>query len=220
MTVAVSAVSGSAQTTDLGGVAKKDQLGQAQFMQLMIAQLRNQDPTKPMDPSAFLGQLAQFGTVSGIQNMQDSLSTLSDSLRSSQVLGGTSLVGHYVLADASEGSIGTTGEIAGTTTIPEGATEASLVITDSSGQLIRRMPISSQQGEAQFLWDGTPDVGTRAPAGNYTVSAIAKVGGTAEQLTTQLVGHVASVTIDPTNHSLTLNTDLGPIALGRVRRVM
>ena len=220
MTVAVSAVSGSAQTTDLGGVAKKDQLGQAQFMQLMIAQLRNQDPTKPMDPSAFLGQLAQFGTVSGIQNMQDSLSTLSDSLRSSQVLGGTSLVGHYVLADASEGSIGTTGEIAGTTTIPEGATEASLVITDSSGQLIRRMPISSQQGEAQFLWDGTTDVGTRAPAGNYTVSAIAKVGGTAEQLTTQLVGHVASVTIDPTNHSLTLNTDLGPIALGRVRRVM
>jgi flagellar basal-body rod modification protein FlgD len=218
--MAVNAVSGNAQTTDLGGVAKKDQLGQAQFMQLMIAQLRNQDPTKPMDPSAFLGQLAQFGTVSGIQNMQDSLSTLSDSLRSSQVLGGTTLVGHYVLADASEGSIGTTGEIAGTTTIPEGATEASLVITDSSGQLIRRMPISSQQGEAQFLWDGTTDLGTRAPAGNYTVSAIAKVGGTAEQLTTQLVGHVASVTIDPANHSLTLNTDLGPIALGRVRRVM
>jgi flagellar basal-body rod modification protein FlgD len=220
LTVAVSAVSGSAQTTDLGGVTKKDELGQAQFMQLMIAQLRNQDPTKPMDPSAFLGQLAQFGTVSGIQNMQDSLSTLSDSLRSSQVLGGTSLVGHYVLADASEGSIGTTGEIAGTTTIPEGATQASLVITDSSGQLIRRMPISSQEGEAQFLWDGTTDLGTRAPAGNYTVSAIAKVGGTDEQLTTQLVGHVASVTIDPTNHSLTLNTDLGPIALGRVRRVM
>jgi flagellar basal-body rod modification protein FlgD len=218
--MAVSAVSDNPQVASLGGVAKKDQLGQAQFMQLMIAQLRNQDPTQPMDPSNFLSQLAQFGTVSGIQNMQDSISTLSDSLRSSQVLGGTSLVGHYVLADASEGSIGATGDIAGTTTIPEGATEASLVITDSSGQLIRRMPISNQQGEAQFLWDGTTDLGTRAPAGNYKVSAIAKVGGQAEQLTTQLVGHVGSVTIDPNNYSLTLNTDLGPIALGRVRRVM
>jgi flagellar basal-body rod modification protein FlgD len=217
--MAVNPVS-SGSTADLGGVTKKDQLGQAQFMELMIAQLRNQDPTKPMDPSAFLGQLAQFGTVSGIQNMQDSIASLSDSLRSSQVLGGTSLVGHYVLADASEGSIGATGDIAGTTTIPEGATEASLVITDSSGQLVRRMPISNQQGEAQFLWDGTTDVGTRAPAGNYRISAIAKVGGAAEQLTTQLVGHVGSVTIDPTNYSLTLNTDLGPIALGRVRRVM
>jgi flagellar basal-body rod modification protein FlgD len=217
--VAVNPITG-ASNVDFGGVAKKDQLGQAQFMQLMIAQLRNQDPTQPMDPANFLGQLAQFGTVSGIQGMQDSISTLSDSLRSSQVLGGTSLVGHYVLADASEGSIGATGEIAGTTTIPEGATEASLVITDSSGQLIRRMPISNQQGEAQFLWDGTTDLGTRAPAGNYTISAIAKVGGTDEQLATQLVGHVGSVTIDPNNYSLTLNTDLGPIALGRVRRVM
>ena len=217
--MAVNPVTG-ASNVDFGGVAKKDQLGQAQFMQLMIAQLRNQDPTQPMDPANFLGQLAQFGTVSGIQGMQDSISTLSDSLRSSQVLGGTSLVGHYVLADASEGSIGATGEIAGTTTIPEGATEASLVITDSSGQLIRRMPISNQQGEAQILWDGTTDLGTRAPAGNYTVSAIAKVGGVEEQLATQLVGHVGSVTIDPNNYSLTLNTDLGPIALGRVRRVM
>ena len=217
--MAVNPVTG-ASNVDFGGVAKKDQLGQAQFMQLMIAQLRNQDPTQPMDPANFLGQLAQFGTVSGIQGMQDSISTLSDSLRSSQVLGGTALVGHYGLADASEGSIGATGEIAGTTTIPEGATEASLVITDSSGQLIRRMPISNQQGEAQFLWDGTTDLGTRAPAGNYTVSAIAKVGGVEEQLATQLVGHVGSVTIDPNNYSLTLNTDLGPIALGRVRRVM
>jgi flagellar basal-body rod modification protein FlgD len=219
--VAIDSVnSSSTPAANFGTVAKKDELGQAQFMQLMIAQLRNQDPTKPMDPSEFLGQLAQFGTVSGIQNMQSSLSTLSDSLRSSQVLGGTSLVGHYVLADASEATLGDTGAVAGTTEIPEGASSASLVITDSSGQLIRRMPISSQQGEAEFLWDGTTDLGTRAPAGNYKISAIANVGGAAEQLTTQLVGHVGSVSIDPSDQSLTLNTDLGPIALSRVRRVM
>ncbi len=46
------------------GVKKKDQLGQAEFLELMIAQLKNQDPFKAMDPSQFLGQLAQFGTVS------------------------------------------------------------------------------------------------------------------------------------------------------------
>jgi len=219
--MAIDSVNSSASpATNFGGVAKKDELGQAQFMQLMIAQLRNQDPTKPMDPSEFLGQLAQFGTVSGIQSMQGSLSTLSDSLRSSQVLGGTSLVGHYVLADASEAVLGDTGAVAGTTTIPEGASSASLVITDSSGQLIRRMPISAQQGEAEFMWDGTTDLGTRAPAGSYKISAIANVGGTAEQLTTQLVGHVGSVSIDPSDFSMTLNTDLGPIALSRVRRVM
>jgi flagellar basal-body rod modification protein FlgD len=219
--VAVAAVgSGADAVASLGGVNKKDQLGQTQFMQLMIAQLRNQDPTKPMDPAAFLGQLAQFGTVSGIQDMQKSLTTLADSLRSSQVLGGTSLVGHAVLADASEASLGDTNQIAGGVNIPDGATEASIVVTDSSGQLIRRMPISAQAGEGGFLWDGTTDLGTRAPAGNYIVSAYAKVGGSDQALTTQLVGRVGSVTIDPNNFSLTLNTDLGPIQLSRVRRVM
>jgi flagellar basal-body rod modification protein FlgD len=189
-------------------------------MQLMIAQLKNQDPTKPMDPSEFLSQLAQFGTVTGIQDMQGSLSTLSDALRSTQVLNGTSLVDHYVLADAKEAALGENGAIAGATTIPEGATAASIMITDASGQLIRQMPISAQEGEVQFLWDGTTDLGTRADPGNYKISAIAKVGGADEQLTTQLVGHVGSVSIDPTNYSLTLNTDLGPISLSRVRRVM
>jgi flagellar basal-body rod modification protein FlgD len=217
--MAVDAISSNPQVADLG-VNKKDQLGQKQFMQLMIAQLRNQDPTQPADPSAFLSQLAQFGTVSGIQSMQDSLTSLSDALRSSQVLGGTNMVGHYILADSSDAVLDTTGQVAGSTTIPEGATEASLVITDASGQLVRKMPISAQQGESDFLWDGTTDLGTRAPAGNYKVSAFAKVGGASEELTTQLVGHVGSVTIDPNNNSLTLNTDLGPISLGRVRRVM
>jgi len=201
-------------------VAEKDKLGQAQFMQLMIAQLRNQDPTKPMDPSEFLGQLAQFGTVSGIQDMQTSLSTLSDALRSSQVLGGTNLVGHDVLASADTAALGATGEVQGAVTIPEGTNAALLVVTDASGQLIRKMPLSTQQGDTAFTWDGTTDLGTRAPAGNYKLTALASVGGADEQLETQLSSRVGSVSIDPATNSLTLNTNLGPIPLSRVRRVM
>ena len=71
------------------------------FLTLMTAQLNNQDPLKPLDSTAFVAQLAQFGTVSGIQSMQNSLATLSDSLRSSQALSGATLVGHHILAPAS-----------------------------------------------------------------------------------------------------------------------
>jgi flagellar basal-body rod modification protein FlgD len=207
-------------STASGNSIKKDQLGQEAFLELMITQLKNQDPFKPVDPSEFLGQLAQFGTVSGIQDMQNSLSTLADSLRSSQVLGGTSLVGHDILAAADTASLGLAGAVQGTTTIPEGASAATLVVTDASGQLVRRLPLSTQFGEIGFSWDGSTDLGTRAPPGNYQIAAISNVGGAAEQLETQLVGRVGSVTIDPTNYSLTLNTDLGPISLARVRRVM
>jgi flagellar basal-body rod modification protein FlgD len=203
-----------------GATVKKDELGQDAFLKLMVTQLKNQDPFKPTDPSAFLGQLAQFSTVSGIQNMQNSLSTLSESLRSSQVLGGTSLVGHNILASADGATLGSAGEVQGATTIPEGATAAVLVVTDASGQLIRRVPLSSQAGETGFTWDGTTDLGARAPVGNYKFSAIANVGGAAEQLATSVIGRVGSVTIDPTNYSLTLNTDLGPVPLAHVLRVM
>lgn len=217
--MAVNPVAGTSSGA-LATVAEKDKLGQAQFMQLMIAQLRNQDPTKPMDPSEFLGQLAQFGTVSGIQDMQASLSSLSDALRSSQVLGGTNLVGHDVLAAADTAALGATGDVRGAVTIPEGTNAAMLVVTDASGQLIRKMPLSTQQGDSAFTWDGTTDLGSRAPAGNYTVTALANVGGAEQQLETQLSSRVGSVTIDPATNSLTLNTSLGPIPLSHVRRVM
>src|SRR5215831_6213537 len=75
-----------------------DKLDQKSFLQLMIAQFKNQDPTKPQDPSQFLGQLAQFSTVSGIQDMENSLGALSSSLRSTNVLNGATLVGHQILA--------------------------------------------------------------------------------------------------------------------------
>jgi flagellar basal-body rod modification protein FlgD len=158
--------------------------------------------------------------VSGIQDMQGSLTTLSDSLRSSQVLGGSTLVGREVLAEADTATLSETGEVRGAVDMPAGTSNALLVVTDESGQLVRRVQLSSQEGEQDFTWDGNTDLGTRAPAGNYTLQAIAQVGTDAEQLPTQLVSKVGSVTIDPNTFKLTLNTQMGPIALANVRRVM
>jgi hypothetical protein len=64
------------------------------------------------------------------------------------------------------------------------------------------------------------DAGSAASAGDYRVAVVADVAGGSEQLETQLLARVGSVTIDPSTYSLTLNTDLGTISLGRVRRVM
>ncbi len=143
----------------------------------------NQDPFKPMDPSQFLGQLAQFGTVSGIQDMQKSIGTLSDSLRSSQVLGGTSLVGHDVLAVADTATLGASGEISGAVDQP-GRNQRR-----SDGGYRRQRPageahpaVQRSRARVGFTWDGNTDLGVRAPAGNYTMTAIAKVGGSAEQI--------------------------------------
>jgi len=57
--------------------AQRQSLGQDDFLALLTTQLKNQDPLSPMDNEAFVAQLAQFSTVSGITEMNRSLSTLA-----------------------------------------------------------------------------------------------------------------------------------------------
>lgn len=74
-----------------------DDLGQADFLELMVTQLQNQDPFEPLQSGEFIGQLAQFGTVSGVGELNNSFSALSSSLISSQSLGATNLIGKNAL---------------------------------------------------------------------------------------------------------------------------
>ena len=214
---AASAATGSAGTSS---AKDKNQLGQDAFLQLMVAQLKNQDPMQPADPAQFLGQLAQFSTVSSVQNMQQSISALADSLRSNQVLGGTTLVGHSILAAAKSAELDSTDPITGAIQVPKGASAVQLNITDSAGQLVKTIGVSATEGLNPFTWDGTDNKGVRAPAGTYEIQAIASIGGQSEQLETQLVSQVGSVTIDPGSSALTLNTTVGAVALSDVRQVM
>ena len=77
---------------------KRTELGQDAFLKLMTAQMQHQDPFKPMESGEFLGQIAQFSTVSGIQAMQESLAGLSTALTSNQTLQAANLVGRGVNA--------------------------------------------------------------------------------------------------------------------------
>ena len=92
----------------LGGAAKPaagknaDALGQADFLRLMTEQLKHQDPLNPMENSAFLGQLAQFSTVQGIQNLNASVAGFSSAMASDQLLRGATMVGREVLLPASK----------------------------------------------------------------------------------------------------------------------
>ena len=64
----------------------KDELGQSQFLELMITQIKHQDPLNPAEGGEFLSQLAQFGTVNGITELQSSFDVLATTLQSSQAL--------------------------------------------------------------------------------------------------------------------------------------
>ena len=221
MTTTDSINSLASQNVASGAAKAKNKLDQSSFLQLMIAQFRNQDPTKPQDPAQFLGQLAQFSTISGIQDMQGSIGALSESLRSSNVLSGAILVGHSILAPHETATRGAAEAVTGSIDVPAGTTNVQVTVKDAAGQLVRTFDVKASEGLSEFSWDGVTDRGEVAAAGTYTFAAQARVLGKNESVPVLLNTKVDSVTIDPSTNALVLNTrGLGAIAMSDVRRVM
>jgi len=88
----------SAATTATSTTSTKTILGKDEFMKMLIAQLKHQDPLNPMDGTAFTAQLAQFSSLEQLQNINTQLSSFT---KQQQSLGNTqavNLIGREVLA--------------------------------------------------------------------------------------------------------------------------
>jgi len=207
-------------------IAKKTELNQEDFLTLMITQLKNQDPFKPMDPTEYVGQLAQFSQVSGLTDMNKNITALSESLRGNQVLDGASMIGRTVIAPGNNiylpaAEADTPRGPQGLIEVPAGASSVQLVIKDSSGATVNTVALDNRRGTQAFTWDGTTSTGAAAPAGAYKIEVIAKVGDQNVSLKTSVAANVSSVALDPATGALMLDTDsLGELALSRVERVL
>ena len=151
---------------------------QSSFLTLLVAQLKNQDPTNPMENNELTSQLAQISTVSGIEKLNTTLGSISGQIDNSQSLQASNLIGHGVMIPGSE-------EGAVTTTTPFGvelqqaADKVTATITDKNGAVVRTIDIGElTAGVHSFTWDGTLTDGSTAPNGSYNVAISASNGGT------------------------------------------
>lgn len=199
-------LSPSTSSTPTSGATTTGALGQDTFLKLMVTELKNQDPTKPVDSQSFLAQLAQFSAVSGIQDLQKTVTNLAGSLTTSQSLQAASLVGHNVLVPASQATLPAGGALNGAVDVGTAAQQVAVGVYSAGGQLVKQIDLGAQAaGLARFSWDGTDMNGSPMPAGTYTIRAEAMVGGKAQGMDT-----LASVRVD----SVTLGSNGGPITLG------
>lgn len=217
-----------ATTLEQTGLARKpttesranDALGQEQFLKLMITQLSNQDPFKPLESGEFLGQLAQFGTVSGIQDLQQSFQGLSGSMQSNQALQAAGLVGRSVYVPAQEAWLPPEGSVSGAVQNPGRAADVTVGIYDFAGRLVATVPAEGQGDRAAFSWDGTNLAGEQVPPGFYEIRAVGQMSGEAVALDALVRGEVESVSIDRYSGALSLTvTGLGVVDLDKVRQI-
>lgn len=197
-------------------------LAQEDFLTLMITQFQNQDPFEPMDNGDFLGQLAQFGTVNGIEQLNSSFVSLQSSIQSEQALQAANLVGHPVLATMESGYLEEGNALSGAVELDASASDVQIEITDINGELIRRLELGSQApGLARFEWDGSNLNGERVPPGHYNVSSRVIRGGYIESAETLMEADIESVSLGAAGQGLTLNMRGGDtLSLTQVRRIL
>jgi len=156
--------------------AKKDKnaLGKDEFLKLLTAQLEKQDPTQPMDNTAFVAQLAQFSTLEQMSNSNETLTkmlagqTTALQASSSQMVGKTAMLA----GDALTLEPGDTSAKIGIN-LDKNASVAVEIQAEDGTTVNALGPLNLTAGDHTILWDGTDSNGTAVDSGKYTARVVA-----------------------------------------------
>jgi len=200
----------------------RTELGQSDFLKLLTTQLANQDPMNPMENAEFMSQMAQFSTVTGIQELQESFSEFAGAMSSEQSLQASNLVGRSVLAPSDTGLLEEDGVIAGEATLTDDASSIAVQIQNNQGALVRTINIGAQEkGQVAFEWDGFFEDGSQAAPGVYRVNVNAVVKGENLDLEPQIKSKVDSVTLNQGTKGLKVNLHgLGSVDFNNVKQIL
>ncbi len=159
----------------------RNELGKDSFLQMLVAQLRNQDPTNPLDSSQFAAQLAQFNSVEQLINLNERFEAMA---QQQELLGSgmtntlaASLTGKTVRVQSDKVAI-TDGAVPKINFSMGGAAgTVEVQILDANNRVVKTEKFRNLEGGDQtWEWNGRSDAGIKAPDGQYTVRVVAKNG--------------------------------------------
>ncbi|ACR30377.1 flagellar hook assembly protein FlgD [Burkholderia glumae] len=168
---------------------------QQTFLKLLVTQLQNQDPTSPVDSSQMTSQLAQINTVSGIAQLNSSLSSLSSQITAGQQTQAALLIGSNVLAPGSTLSVSGGAGTGFGVQLPSAAADLKITVKNSAGTVVNTIDAGAQAaGTIPINWTPTDSSGATLPDGKYTISASYTDGsGASTSATTLTAAQVQSV---------------------------
>ena len=193
------------QNQELGA---KQTLGQEDFLKLMTTQLQNQDPFAPMENGDFIAQMAQFSTVSGIGDINDSLSELSGEYEKARIATAASLLGHSVLLPGNIVRPDENGEIHGVLDLPQASSYTTINFSDPvTGELVHSQAIGAiPSGLNGFSWTDIPEE-LKHRDNKFKIEALVDFGEGAQSLSPSIFAEILSASAGEANNG-TITIDL------------
>ncbi|MEM7169521.1 MAG: flagellar hook capping FlgD N-terminal domain-containing protein [Pseudomonadota bacterium] len=172
------------------------------FLTLLTTQLQNQDPLSPMDTNQFTEQLVQFSSVEQALATNEKLDQLISLQGGSNLNAAVAYLGNEITASGEQLSL-QDGTARISYTLGTAAAEATLLISNPAGTVLRALPIDTEAGRHDVTWDGTDAQGNSLPDGVYNFTVAARDGdGEPLTATQEFHGTVTGVRTDNGNITL------------------
>lgn len=183
ITQAYGAVAGTTSLSDT-------EAAKMEFMELLVAQIQNQDPLNPMDNTEFTSQLTQFTMLEELEAMNGKLDDnllMGQSINNTAMLG---LMGRSVTVEGNRIDV-SGGEVSENMVASSAAGTARVEVTDETGHVVATYLADVEAGLNDVSWDGRLADGTEAADGAYTITVtVADAAGNEVPFTTLMTGPV------------------------------
>lgn len=206
------AASAAAQKTDMK--VGSNAMNKDDFMKLLVAQLKNQDPNNPLDTKELVTQLSQLTSVEQLVTMNDKIASLTSATHSMAANQSSGLIGKTVRGLADTVQLTSTGGATSAVKFSQNAEKVTVSITNEAGRVVRTMELDKKSAGVQTLtWDGKTDSGERATNGVYKFEIDAKdKNGVAIEADQTVSGIVTGVDYDNGAPQLVIGTARVPLS--------
>lgn len=187
------------------------------FLNMLLTQLQNQDPTDPMNTDQFTSELVQFTSVEQQINTNNSLTKLIQLTQGDELLQASSIVGKTVLVNTNQLPL-QNGQATLQFTAPA-AEPVAVAIYNSAGQQVNTVTLNATAGTNTWTWNGTDSNGNPVPDGTYTVSVYGgPQGATPSALSFAVEGTVTGVSAQ--NGAVDINMGSTSTSMSNVEQVL
>lgn len=212
--VGATSTSSTASTSKSSVDSTKDQ-----FLNLLIAQLKNQDPLSPADSSQFTAQMMQMGQLEQLFNLNETMQSAYELQQGGQIAQYSSLVGRNVLATGNQFQISGSNRGSINFSVSGTPTNTTVNVFDSYGNLVRQFDAEQvRNGDNSIAFDGLNNAGETLPNGYYSFFVDARDGEeNAISSTTYSVGQISGLRIENGSPIFQMgNQDLGNSDIQRI----